>query len=73
MDFKIRVVENIGNWSEEIFGKAGTVLVVNNGEFFDLEGFLWNNDCEPFKNIEEINTLFNERDFWQTEFELVEE
>ena len=69
---KIRVVENIGDWSVELFGNPGTEFDVSNGCFNDLENFKWTKDNELFKNIDETNKYFGESDHFQTVFELVE-
>ncbi len=73
MNFKIRVVENIGSWSKRLFGTPGTILVVTNGSFNDLDDFEWDYDDNPFSNIDEINEFFGEEDQWNTIFELVVE
>lgn len=72
MNFKIRVVENLGVESKEAFGETGTILDVANGSLRDNEGFDWNNN---FKNICEIHDYFNngKLDWYKTKFELVED
>lgn len=73
-NFKIRVVENIGKYSIESFGKIGTVFEVNNGKFKDKEGFTWINDGKTYKSIEDINNQINKEDLsFRTRFELVKE
>jgi hypothetical protein len=75
VNFKIRVVENVGRYSEESFGKPGNVLDVKDGLLKDLEDFIWSNNKELFGSIETINGRFGStlaKD-WRTEFELVED
>lgn len=73
-NFKIRVVENIGKYSIESFGKIGTVFEVNNGKFKDKEGFTWINDGKTYKSIEDINNQINKEDLsFRTRFELAKE
>jgi hypothetical protein len=73
MNFKIRVVDNIGEWSVESFGVPGTEFHIVDGRFTDLSNLHWENIFCPYNNIEVINKFFSEDDEWQTVFELVEE
>ena len=72
-DFKIRVVENIGEESLGVFGEPGREFEVVNGEFYDLECDTWNNDGDVFENVGDINGYFGQQDSFQTVFELVDE
>lgn len=73
-NFKIRVVENIGKYSIESFGKIGTVFEVNNGKFKDKDGLTWINDGKLYKSVEDINNQINKEDcLFRTRFELVKE
>lgn len=74
MNGKIRVVENIGSDSEDLFGEPGTVLTVIDGVFEDLEGYRWEDvGWSGYKDVDQINEQFSEEDEYQTVFELVEE
>jgi hypothetical protein len=73
MNFKIRVVENIGAYSYRKFGSPGSILRVIDGVFKDKESSIWTNDGEKYNDPEDINKHFSEKDEWQTLFELVEE
>lgn len=76
MNFKIRVVENIGEDSIENFGVPGTEINVVGGEFKDLLNYHWCKDGKCFQNIQEVNEYFNQDDgatWFNTVFELVEE
>lgn len=73
MNGKIRVVENIGEESEDAFGLDGSVLTVNDGVFMDIEGFPWSRDRVGFENIKQVNEYFATADEYQTKFELVED
>lgn len=76
MNFRIRVVKNIGDWSEKCFGTPGTEFKVKNGSFRDRNCFKWDNDLVPFNDfndVEEINQYFGANDYWQTIFEEVNE
>lgn len=73
MNGKIRVVENIGEESENAFGLDGSVLAVNYGVFMDIEGFPWSRDRVGFENIKQVNEYFATADEYQTVFELVED
>lgn len=72
MNFKIRVVENIGSDSVNAFGHVGNELSVQYGALEDLEGYEWNNCNSLLHDIEEVNEFFSEDDSYQTVFELVE-
>lgn len=73
-NFKIRVVENIGDCSVDVFGSIGTVFEVENGVFKDKEGFTWINDGKTYKSIEDINNQINKEDLsFRTRFELIKE
>lgn len=72
MNFKLRVKENIGAWSEITFGKVGTIIEIKNGTFKDKESYEWTNDRKYFKNEDEFIEYFKRGGF-ETEFELVEE
>ena len=73
-NFKIRVVENIGDCSVDAFGSIGTVFEVKNGVFKDKEGFPWTNDGKLYKSVEDINNQINKEDCsFRTRFELVKE
>lgn len=67
MDFRIRVIENIGKDSEEQFGPPGTILDVVHGEIISLNGVIWG--C--FENVQDINNYFSEKDEYETVFTLV--
>lgn len=73
MNFKMKVAENIGRYSVDVFGVVGDIIEVVDGVFFDKEGFFWNNDGNLFLNVEQVNKFFNVPDVWNTRFELVEE
>ena len=74
MNGKIRVVENIGPYSEEAFGLDGSVLTVIDGMLEDIEEFMWTKDFDiPFSDLDDINKFFATADEYQTVFELVEE
>lgn len=69
MNFKIRVVENIGTSSKITFGSPGITLEVENGTLIDTEKYRWQED---FENIKEINEYFKcGIGLFETEFELV--
>lgn len=76
MNFKIRVVENIGDDSIYTFGAPGTVLEVENGTLEDMEGYVW---CGEFKTLDDIHKYFDKSGIpdidncFKTIFELVEE
>lgn len=72
-NFKIKVKENIGDYSEGVFGKIGTIHNVINGKF--TSGFHeWSNDGKLYKNVESLhNHLLNQKDHYMTLFELVED
>lgn len=67
MDFKIRVIENIGEDSEKQFGPLDTILDVVAGEIRSFNGVIWGN----FENIQDINNYFSEEDEYETVFALV--
>lgn len=72
-NFKIRVVENIGEDSLNVFGEPGTIFCLINGTIRDLEGYLWRTD---FNNLDDVHKFFNGSaidDCFATKFELVEE
>lgn len=73
MNGEIRVVENIGPYSEDAFGHEGDALMVIDGEIEDNEGFPWRGNCDGFKSIEHVNEYFATADEYQTVFELVED
>lgn len=74
MNFKIRVVENIGRYSQDAFGKTGTVMQVTNGILTDFEGFQWGSHGITIRDIEGINKRLKHRSCdYKTVFELVEE
>lgn len=72
-NFKIRVVENIGKYSESTFGPAGSILSISDSEFRDLDGYDWYDTLDQPVNIKNINNCFSDVDEFQTKFELVEE
>lgn len=67
MDFRIRVIENIGENSKEQFGPPDTILDVVAGEIRTLQGHIWG----YFTDIEDINSCFSDRDENETVFTLV--
>lgn len=67
-NFKVRVVENIGNESKTIFGKVGTIISVTDGKFKDFEGDGWYYD-----SYEEMTNNLSEHDWFETKFELLED
>lgn len=72
-NFRIRVVENIGELSEAAFGTPETIHEIISGTLTDSEGYSW---IEDFRSLEEIHKFFNEKaidDCFSTKFELVEE
>lgn len=69
MNFKIRVVENIGEDSQLTFGVPGTINEVTDGVLQDIEGFKW---YGGFGGLNDINEFFNQS-YFKTVFELVEE
>ena len=73
MNGRIRVVENIGSYSEEAFGLDGAVLTIIDGVLEDIEGFPWSGNCSGFKDIDHVNDYFATADEYQTVFELVED
>jgi len=73
MNFKIRVAENIGSDSCELFGCPGTVLEVKDGILQDNDEFEWTNAGKLFHSLEEINIYFMDEDEYQTRFEMAEE
>lgn len=73
MNFKIKVVENIGSDSRVIFGDIGSIRAVTDGVLYDNDGFGWSNNGALFHNIEEVNAYFEDEDEYQTVFELAEE
>jgi hypothetical protein len=73
MNFKIRVVENIGEYSEEIFGPVGFTHTVHKGGFHDLNGNKWSDGKKGFSNTDEINKYFADYACYNTVFALVEE
>ena len=68
MNFKVKVVANIGSDSAYFFGKVGTIHEVKNSILVDLLDNRWIAD-----NIEHINEKFGINGRMQTLFELVEE
>lgn len=72
-NFKIRVVENIGEDSDRCVGPIGSIFEVKDGTFRDIQRFPWGNDEEGFSNISQINEYFSYAEGYETEFELVEE
>lgn len=76
MNFKVRVVENIGRNGESLFGDMGTVLDVVNGHIIDKTGSKWNrSDCDVFKDIQSLNNYFlnTVHKNFRTKFELYED
>lgn len=76
MNFKIRVVENIGEDSIKSFGVPGTVHNVCYGKIVGDDDSSWTNDGKYYENIQEVNNHLGNRyrvEEWQTLFELVEE
>lgn len=74
MNFKIRVVENIGCYSGTCIGPVGTIFNVVDGKLQDIMGYQWNNiDDTGFDNVKEINNYFTLVDCYSTKYELVEE
>jgi hypothetical protein len=75
MNFKIRVVENIGGDSQAAFGPPGTVLEIKDGTFTDLEGYEWDNKSLLYEDISDIISHFSNQypGWYSTAFELVEE
>ena len=51
-NFKIRVVENIGEDSLETFGEVGNELEVINGKLIDLEDDSWSDYGTVFELVE---------------------
>lgn len=72
-DFEIRVVENIGEKSLNLFGEPGTELEVVGGWFRDSKGAYWDNEHDGFEDIDDIDYYFSQPDGYQTVFELVED
>lgn len=68
MEFKMRVVRNIGIGSESSFGKPGTIHIVRDGEFTDLNETEW---CINPNTVEHLNNWLSTTSY-ATEFELVE-
>lgn len=67
-NFKVRVVKNIGEDSEDIF-KVGSVIEFENGCWEDCDNYVW-----EYKNYEELcDDLKNDGRYYSyaTEFELV--
>lgn len=75
MNFKIRVVENIGQDSQSAFGPPVTVLEIKDGTFTDLEGYEWDNRGLLYLDISDIISHFRNQypGWYNTVFELVEE
>jgi hypothetical protein len=77
VNFKIRVIDNIGFRSVETFGCIGTVINVVDGFIHDLRGHRWlkPHALSQYRNVEEINKAFTSPvPMWfNTEFELVED
>jgi len=67
-NFKIRVVENIGEESINCFGEIGNELEVVNEKLEDLSGDVW----IALRGVDGVNALFGDADIWQTVFELAE-
>jgi hypothetical protein len=73
VNFKIRVVENIGVHSLFVFGEPGTVFEVLDGEFRDKKHHLWNQGGLKYRGFKEVDKDFSVIDEFQTKFELVED
>ena len=66
--YKIKVVENIGDYSERTFGSPDTVLQVQDGILKDINGKEWN----ELANIEEVNKkLYYFEILYKTKFKLI--
>lgn len=74
MNFKIRVVENIGCYSGICIGPVGAIFNVIDGKFQDIMGYQWSGiSITGFNDVAEINDYFEFTDNYATKFELVEE
>lgn len=68
--YKIKVVENVGDYSERTFGKPDTILQVDNGTLKDINGKEW----DKLPNIEEVNKeLYYFEILYKTRFKLLNE
>lgn len=73
-NFKMKVVRNIGEYSERNVGKVGTIIEVIDGEFPDphLPEHPWSNNNNCFRTFEQVVKYFSEDDEYETIFALVE-
>jgi len=71
-NFKIRVVENVGEDSIETFGEVGNELEVINGKLIDLDDDSWSGCGTGFEDIDDVNDWFSDLGDYGTVFELVE-
>jgi len=71
-NFKVRVVENVGEDSADTFGEVGNEIEVIDGKLIDLDNDSWNGCGTGFKDIDDINVWFSDLGDYGTVFELVE-
>lgn len=63
---KFRIVENIGELSQIVFGKVGSVFKVTNGTFMTKNETTWNNDTRLYKTFDEIKDHIEKEDDFET-------
>lgn len=60
MALKVRVVDNIGEFSDLYLGKKGSVLEVISGKIIYSNGIELDNDCRGFHSVDDLNLFFKE-------------
>jgi hypothetical protein len=69
-DFKVRVVENIGTVSDQVFGAPGSILEVKYGTL-ETESTIWSNNKFGLTSVEELNRQVGDSPTFNTVFEPV--
>lgn len=70
---KIRIVQNVGAISEEIFGRVGTIIEVTNGKFSSKKGNVWSDNGRCYKTLQDIKNHIGAKDVFETIIEEVRE
>lgn len=71
-NFKVRIVENIGERSGIVFGEKDNILEVKNGMLYHKTG-VWTGDNPNGYTFESLKNYLSEQDDYQTIIELVKE